>query len=276
MATLLLLSIFFAQCSLLVQGNECTDQCDVQFPTGIAVTMCGTDLLTHHSHSDAFYDNHCYDQCGVMTYYEGQCGCPNECFNAFGQGVCGSDSKCHCTDGWTGDDCSQTSATNKCSLHGQIKNKAFPFDYCECDAGWTGIDCSSAEPKVKPAPWGTIFDDMKAYYGDDYDDAHPVWNITVMATVRVVLDEAAYINLLEPWNLYNATYTPATVYFDNGHVQETYEQVGFKIKGQGSRGEQKKSWMIKFNEYVQGQDMYGVKKLGFKSCSEDDSFIKSQ
>ena len=257
-------------------ANECTDQCDVQYPGGIEVTMCGTDFITHKSHSDAFYDNDCYDLCGVMTYYEGPCGCPNECHAAFGQGICGSDSVCACADGWGGEDCGLPTASNKCSLHGKTSNKNFPFDYCLCDAGWTGVDCSSMEPEVAPAPWGTIYDGVKAYYGDDYEDAHPIWNVTVMATVRVELPEDAYLFLLAPENLYNETYTEATVHFDNGHVQQSFTDAGFKIKGPGSRGEQTKSWAIKFNEFVSGQDLMGVKKLGFKSCSEDDSFIKTQ
>ena len=98
-----------------------------------------------------------------------------------------------------------------------------------------------------------------------------------MATIRVELPEADYINLLQPWNLYNQTYAKATVHFDNGYVQETYENAGFKIKGQGSRSAQKKGWKIKFDEFVKGQELVGgVSKLGLKGCDEDDCFIKSQ
>ena len=103
-------------------ADHCTDSCDQQFPGGLNVTMCGTDMETHLTHSDAFYDNTCYDLCGIMTYYEGVCGCPHNCYNEFNQGTCMmmDNAKCQCAAGWGGDDCSLPLTGNSCSLHGSI------------------------------------------------------------------------------------------------------------------------------------------------------------
>jgi hypothetical protein len=179
-----------------------------------------------------------------MTYYEGQCGCPNGCFESFGQGKCsssGSDAACVCSTGWGGSDCSQPTGDNLCSLHGHIigagsKESVFPFDYCSCDKGWTGIDCSSAELTIGNTPWGDIFADDEtiddSYTSEDeYQDDHPVWNISTLATIRVEMDDAVYIDLLQPWNLYNETYAACNVYFDNGNSQQTISNVGIRIKG---------------------------------------------
>jgi spore coat protein CotH len=192
---------------------------------------------------------------------------------SLGQGNCGADGVCNCALGWAGEDCSQPTVGNTCSLHGSVESSEFPFSYCRCDDGWTGIDCSTHALQAGSAPWGSIFDET-VYYDDKYGDDHPVWNISVLATIRVEIDEELFRELLLPVNLYNETYAPATVHFDNGVVQETLDSVGFKVKGQGGRMDQKKGWAMKFNEFVDKQELKSVKKIGLKGCSEDDSFIK--
>ncbi|CAM9500878.1 unnamed protein product, partial [Ectocarpus fasciculatus] len=261
-------------------ADECTDSCDAAYTQGIPVTMCGTDFETHVAHGETFYDNKCYDLCGIMTYYEGPCGCPHNCYSELEQGICGGDHVCKCAAGWGGDDCSLPVAGNTCSYHGKImspgdEDSKFPYAYCVCDRGFTGVDCSSAELDIATNPWGNIFD-VKTYYDDEYEDEHPVWNISVLATVRVQIEEADYLYLLDPDNLYTEDYRPATIHFDNGHVQETYDNVGIHIKGQGGRMDQKKGWSVKFNKFVSGQKLFDIEKLNFKGCSEDDSFIKIQ
>ena len=268
--------LFQAYC----RANSCTQSCDELYPGGNAVTMCGTDGVTHSTHSDAFYDNDCYDLCGIMTYYEGPCNCPHNCYNELNQGSCVGGSSCECMPGWGGDDCSLPVKGNTCSLHGKVvtvddKDSVFPFEYCLCDEGFTGTDCSSAILTIGNTPWGNIFD-VKTYYDDDYEDAHPVWNISVLATVRIEIAEEDYLYLLDPEYLYTEDYRPASIYFDNGHVQESYESVGLRVKGQGGRMDQKKGWAVKFNKFVSGQKLLDIEKLNFKGCSEDDSFMKIQ
>lgn len=241
--------------------------------------MCGTDGKTHVSTSGAFYDNTCYDLCGIMTYYEGTCGCPHDCYSEYNRGTCFA-SSCECSPGWGGNDCSLPISGNQCGLHGKLisstdKDSEFPFDYCLCDDGFTGTDCTSPVLKIGNTPWGNIFD-VKTYYDDEYEDEHPVWNISVIATVRVEIPEEDYLYLLDPENLYTEDYRSANIHFDNGVVQETIENVGFRVKGQGGRMDQKKGWSVKYNKFVSGQKFLDIEKLNFKGCSEDDSFMKIQ
>ena len=154
----------------------------------------------------------------------------------------------------------------------------FDFTYCRCDAGWTGTDCSTAEFSLGTVPWGTLVgDDSDVYTSQDkYGDAHPVWNISVLATIRVTLKNEDYLYLLQPWNLYNESYKPAVVSFDNGHIQQTFENVGFRVKGQASRMDMKKGWNIKFDEFVKDQMLLDISKLQFKSGSvPDDTLLKT-
>jgi hypothetical protein len=228
--------LFFYMClfDIFVDANECTDECDLTYKGGIEVGFCGTDAISHKSHYEAF-ETKCYDVCGVMTMYQNICGCPNNCFASFKQGIC-ENNKCSCSSGYTGYDCSLPSTDNICSLHGKLispnkDSSKYPFPYCLCDDGWTGTDCSSSILDFDSTPWGTLFDEEVYAKDDEYEDDHPVWNISVMATMRVELSDADYLYLLEPWNLYNESYAPATVYFDNGNVQETFKNVGFRVKG---------------------------------------------
>ena len=126
-------------------------------------------------------------------------------------------------------------------------------------------------------PWGDLFNDTDEYLNDKYGDEHPVWNISVLATVRIEIKQEDLLYLLLPANLYNESYVSANVHFDNGNVRESFNNVGFRVKGQASRLDQKKGWYVKFNEFVCGQDLKGVKKLGFKGAGyNDDSSIKTR
>jgi len=215
-----------------------------------------------------------------MTQHQNICGCANECFSSLNQGECVKGA-CVCSKDFTGFDCSIPSEDSVCSFHGKVIGPAnskskFPFPYCACDDGWTGPDCSTMELSFDNAPWGTLFDEPVYANDDKYGDDHPVWNISVLAVVRIQLDPADYIELLQPWNLYNESYANATVYFDNGHVQETFSNVGFRVKGATSRMNQKKGWYIKFNEFVDGQKLLDIAKLGFKAGSvSDDTLLKT-
>lgn len=259
-------------------GNECTDNCDMTYTTGIAVEFCGTDMVNHQSHSAAF-DANCYDLCGVMVYYQGTCGCPSNCYASYNQGSC-EHHVCKCSPGFGGDDCSLPVANNACSFHGTLietdsKESVFPFDYCRCDDGWTGTDCSSSALTVGNLPWGNLFDTDMYTEEDTYGDNHPIWNISLFATVRVQMSEANYFDAIQAENLDNDDYYSCDVYFDSGEVQETIENVGIRLKGHTSRLNQKHGWNLKFNKFVSGQKLFDMKKIGFKpGATSDDGLLK--
>ena len=173
------------------------------------------------------------------------------------------------------------SAGNSCSSHGKLvlassPGSPFPYDNCICDDGFTGIDCSTATLKSTSTPWGILFDTAPYTSKDTYQDDHPIWNISVLATIHIDIDVDDYIFLLQPWNLYNESYAKATLYFDNGIIRTSYTDVGFRVKGMSSRQTQKKGWTVKFNEFVKGQKLLDVEKIGLKAGStEDDTMLKT-
>jgi hypothetical protein len=280
------ISVFLAITSLaLVNAGKgtattCTETCDATYPNGYPVTMCGTDLLTHVTSQEAAEGEDCYhDVCQVTTLHYGPCGCPNECFASFGYGTC-SDS-CACNAGWGGKDCSQPTEGNKCSLHGHVvmpgsKESSLPYPYCACDEGFTGTDCSSPVFSQGHLPWGQVFPGNEYTSKDKYQDDHPVWNTSLFATIHVNLDDAVYLDMLQPWNEQNETYRQATFSFNNGYVRESFSSVGIRLKGQGCRSHSKKCFAVKFNEFVKGQEFKGMERLGFKSGDNDDDILAKE
>lgn len=277
----LIVLIIVLWCGGQALANLCTKKCNFH-RSGMPITLCGTDSITHNTFHDAVTDDYCYAVCGVMSQYEGVCGCPNGCMSHIGQGECSSITRlCSCQAGWGGNDCSLPKTGNPCSYHGTLvtagsKDSIFPFDYCKCDDGFTGSDCSSSAIKHTQNPWGDITGDTEYTSDDEYGDQHPIWTLSKLATIRVFLDKADYINLLLPPNLYNETYVSSSVHFDNGDVQRSISNVGFRIKGAYSRMDQKKGWVIKFDEFVD-QKLFDVKKIAMKAGSvNDDTILKTK
>ena len=170
-------------------------------------------------------------------------------------------------------------ATHTASAFPVVTRAVFPFDYCECEVGFTGTDCGSMVNDLGTAPWGNILGkDQKEYNGqDDYEDDHPVFNMSVLARIHVTMSDDDYLYCLQPWNLYNQTYVHATVHFNNGDVQETVSDVGVRIKGGGSRLSQKKGWAISMDEFVDKQRLTNLKKIELKPSTDGpDSMIIAQ
>jgi spore coat protein H len=266
------------------QADECTDACDASVVMTDAsvrpILFCGSDGITHNTTYEATDNNYCYFHCNVAAVHQGSCGCPNDCYADSGHGTCAG-SKCECLhDIWGGEDCGYPGPKNSCSGHGKVvttdESMALP-NYCNCDDGYTGVDCSSEVFTLGNLPWGNVFVKSPYSSSETYNDSHPVFNISVMATIRIELEEEALLKLINPSTIYSSNdYASATVSFDNNNIHETFYDVGLKPKGATSRTDLKKSWNIKFNEFVKGQKLVDIKKLGIKAGGAgDDTFLRN-
>ena len=53
----------------------------------------------------------------------------------------------------------------------------------------------------------------------------------------------------------------ATFQFNNGTINDTIEDIGFRLRGNTSRVSAKKSFKISFNTFESGRDFYGLEKM---------------
>ncbi len=68
----------------------------------------------------------------------------------------------------------------------------------------------------------------------------------------------------------------ATFSFDNGHITETVENVGFRLRGNTSRFSAKKSFKVSFNTFDPGRQWHGLEKLNLNGEHNDPSVIRSK
>ena len=68
----------------------------------------------------------------------------------------------------------------------------------------------------------------------------------------------------------------ASFHFQNAYINETVENIGFRLRGNTSREAAKKSFKVSFNTFVSGREFYGVDKLNLNGEHNDPSIIRSK
>lgn len=69
---------------------------------------------------------------------------------------------------------------------------------------------------------------------------------------------------------------PATFIFNSGTVQDTIENVGFRLRGNTSRLAAKKSFKVSFNTFVAGRKYKGLEKMNLNGEHNDPSIARSK
>lgn len=64
--------------------------------------------------------------------------------------------------------------------------------------------------------------------------------------------------------------------YNNGTINETVEDVGFRLRGNTSRYSAKKSFKISFNTYESGRDFYGLEKMNLNGEHNDPSVVRAK
>jgi len=71
-------------------------------------------------------------------------------------------------------------------------------------------------------------------------------------------------------------YYPCTVRIVNSQTDTLVEDVAIRPRGNTSRGAIKKSWKLKFNEFVPGREVHGLEKLNLNGHHNDPSVIRGK
>ena len=106
------------------------------------------------------------------------------------------------------------------------------------------------------------------------DDSWKVYDDSEIALVHISL---APENL--QWiydNVQSDSLHPATIHFQNAHIDETVDSVGFRLRGNTSRVSEKKSFKVDFNHFINGRDFFDVEKLNLNGEHNDPSIVRSK
>ena len=82
------------------------------------------------------------------------------------------------------------------------------------------------------------------------------------------------LNILLGDSLYTDHHFPATFYYHSSALSDTIQNVGFRVRGNTSRGAYKKSFKVSFNEYTQGKKFKGIEKMNLVGQHNDPSLLR--
>jgi len=106
------------------------------------------------------------------------------------------------------------------------------------------------------------------------DESWKLYDDSQVARVDITIDPAAIEWLYQ--NVQSDSEFVATFHYQNAYINETVENIGFRLRGNTSREADKKSFKISFNTFVQGREFYGVDKLNLNGEHNDPSIIRSK
>jgi spore coat protein CotH len=108
----------------------------------------------------------------------------------------------------------------------------------------------------------------------DFPANNPVFDSSVVARVDITVNPDSLIWLYE--NVDSDIEFNATFRFFNGTIDETVENIGFRLRGNTSRYAQKKSFKVSFNTFEAGRKFYGMEKMNLNGEHNDPSIIRSR
>jgi len=108
------------------------------------------------------------------------------------------------------------------------------------------------------------------------DDSWMVYDDSSVARVDIYVDSLALEWMYDYDNVESDSLHMAYMYYQNEYINDTLEQVGFRLRGNTSRASQKKSFKLDFNHFVSGRDFYSVEKINLNGEHNDVSIIRSK
>lgn len=104
----------------------------------------------------------------------------------------------------------------------------------------------------------------------------PVFRDDVVPRIDILIPQDSLDIMLAPGNEESNYHWHATFIFSDGEILDTLENVGFRLRGNTSRGAAKKSFKISFNTYEPGRKYYGLEKMNINGEHNDPSIVRSK
>ena len=106
------------------------------------------------------------------------------------------------------------------------------------------------------------------------DESWKVYDDSSISTINITINP----NTLD-WiynNVESDSLHSVIVHFQNEHITETIDSVGFRLRGNTSRTSAKKSFKLDFNHFISGRDFYNIEKLNLNGEHNDPSIVRSK
>lgn len=111
---------------------------------------------------------------------------------------------------------------------------------------------------------------------DPFPDYAPIYKDDVIARIDITIPPDSLAVILAPGNEKSEYHFHATFLFDNGTIRDTFDNIGFQLRGNTSRYAKKKSFQVSLNTYAPGRKWYGVEKLNLNGEHNDPSVSRSK
>ena len=121
-----------------------------------------------------------------------------------------------------------------------------------------------------------VFATSIVYAQDFFPPYAPIYKDDVIARVDITIPPDSLAIILAPGNEESEYYFHASFRFDNGTIRDTFEDVGFQLRGNTSRISKKKSFQVSLNTYAPGRTWYGVEKLNLNGEHNDPTISRSK
>ncbi len=108
----------------------------------------------------------------------------------------------------------------------------------------------------------------------NFPEESPVFNDSMVARVDIFINPDTLQWIYD--NVESNIEWHADFVFNNGILNDTIEDIGFRLRGNTSRYSNKKSFKVSFNTYVSGRKYHGLEKMNLNGEHNDPSVIRSK
>lgn len=108
----------------------------------------------------------------------------------------------------------------------------------------------------------------------NFPEESPVFTDSVVARVDIFINPDTLQWIYD--NVESNIEWHAVFVFNNGELNDTIEDIGFRLRGNTSRYSGKKSFKVSFNTYVPGRKYHGLEKMNLNGEHNDPSIIRSK
>ena len=106
------------------------------------------------------------------------------------------------------------------------------------------------------------------------DDSWKVYDDSDLAYIHITIDPEDLEWMYD--NVESDSMHVATFQFQNSFIDEIIDSIGFRIRGNTSRGSAKKSFKVDFNHFIRGRNFYNLEKLNLNGEHNDPSIVRSK